>query len=221
MHQRSSEGPLWLMYWGYKYKWCFIDIPHITAFHSCRILSKKLGGPLIISQAARQTIWCTRDHWRGHFDWQTGVTVRILHITAFHWLRILNTKLDGPLIISQTARCSFNAPEVIGQAALTDILRFHICMMYCWSLTYCKRPEVPFKALEIIAGAALTDALRLHIYCIWCTVRMMHIPAFHWCKVLKKKLGGFLIISQTANGPFNVPEIIRGAALTDVLMLQI
>ena len=88
-------------------------------------------------------------------------------------------KLGGPLIISQTATCSFNAPEVIGWAALTDILRFHVYMMYCWSPAYHNQPDVPFNALEIIAGATLTDALRLHIYCIWCTVRMMHIPAFH------------------------------------------
>ena len=70
--------------------------------------------------------------------------------------------------------------------------------MYCWSPAYHKQPEVPFKALEIITGTALTDALRLHIYCTRCTVRMMHISAFHWCKILKKKLGGPLIISQTA-----------------------
>ena len=73
MHRRLSEGLLWLMYWVYKYKWCFIDIPHITAFHSCRILSKKLGGPLIISQAASWTIQHTRDHQRGCFDWQTDI----------------------------------------------------------------------------------------------------------------------------------------------------
>ena len=131
MHRRSLEGPLWLMYRGYKYKWCFIDIPHITAFHWCRILSKKLGGPLIISQAARWTIQCTGDHQRGHFDWQTEATVRILHITAFHWFRILNMKLGGPLIISQTARCSFNAPEVIGWAALTDTIYWGFTYIWC------------------------------------------------------------------------------------------
>ena len=107
MHRRSLEGPLWLMHWGYTYIWCTVRIMHIIAFHWCKILKKKLGGPLIISQTARWSIQCTRDHQRGCFDWRTEVTniydvsLTSLHITAFHSCRILSIKHGGHLIISQ------------------------------------------------------------------------------------------------------------------------
>ena len=55
-HWRSSEGLLWLMYWGY-------------AYNVYDVLSESC-----ISQTARWSIQCTRDHWRGCFDWCTEVT---------------------------------------------------------------------------------------------------------------------------------------------------
>ena len=137
MHRRSSEGLLWLTYWGYTYMWCTVRVLHITAFHWCEILTKTLGGSLIISQTAGWTIQCTGDHRRGRFDRHTEVThiydvllescTLQLPIDVKYWPRSLvvpssyHKQLDGP----------FNAPEIIGGAALTDILRLHIYMMYC------------------------------------------------------------------------------------------
>ena len=112
MHQRSSERRLWLTYWGYTYIWCAVRVLHITDLHWCEILNKMLGGPLIISQTAGWTIQCTEDHQRGRCDWYTKVTDMFdtvycwnpAYHTAFHWSKILNKKLAGPPIISQTAR---------------------------------------------------------------------------------------------------------------------
>ena len=59
---------------------------------------------------------------------------------------------DGPL----------NAPKIIGGAALTDVLRLQIYMMFCQNPAYHKQPDDPFNAPEIIRGATLTDVLRLH-----------------------------------------------------------
>ena len=137
MHQRSSEGLLWLMYRGYTYIWCTVGVLHITAFHWCKILKKKLGGPLIISPTAKWSIQCTGDCQRGHFDWYTEVTniydvlltscISQLSIHAGYSTRSLvvlssyHKQLDGP----------FNALEIIGGAAVTDILRLQIYIMYC------------------------------------------------------------------------------------------
>ena len=176
MHWRSSEGPLWLMYWGYTYIWCTVRVLHITAFHWCEILTKKLGGPLIILQTAGWTIQCTGDHQRGHFDWHTEVIhiydvllescTSQLFIDVRYWPRSLVVpssyckQLDGP----------FNAPEIIGGAALTDIQYWD----YCQNPAYHKQPDDPFNALRIIEGAAFTDILRLDIYMMYCW-----IPAHH------------------------------------------
>ena len=137
MYRRSSEGLLWLTYWGYTYIWCAVGVLHITAFHWCAILNKMLGGPLIIWQTAWWTIQCTGDHQRGCFDRHTEVThiydvllescTSQLSIDVRYWPRSLVVpssyckQPDGP----------FNALEIIGGAALTDILRLHIYMMYC------------------------------------------------------------------------------------------
>ena len=110
-HQRSSEGLLWLTFWGYTYIWCAVGVLHITAFHWCKISNKTHGGPLIILQTAGWSIWCTGDHQRGCFDWYTKVTDMFdiqycwnpAYHTAFHWSKLLNKKLAGPPIISQTA----------------------------------------------------------------------------------------------------------------------
>ena len=126
VHRRSSEGLLWLMYWGYKYIWCTVWILPITAFHWCRILNKKLSGPLIISQATWCFIQCTRGYQRGHFDWCTEVTniydvllkscISQLSIDLGYSTRSLVVLLsyhkqpDGP----------FNAPKIIEGAALTE-----------------------------------------------------------------------------------------------------
>ena len=56
----------------------------------------------------------------------------------------------------------FGALEIIGGAALTDVLRLQIYMMYCQNPAY--QPGDPFNAPEIIRGAALTDLRRLQIY---------------------------------------------------------
>ena len=132
MHQRSSEGPPWLTPWGYICIWYTDGILLIIAFHWCKIFKQKLGGSLIISQAAGWTIQRTRDHQRGHFDWCTDVThiydvllescTSQLSIDVRYWPRSLvvpssyRKQPDGP----------FNALEIIGGAALTDILRLHI-----------------------------------------------------------------------------------------------
>ena len=68
MYQRSLEGLLWLMYWCYKYIWCTVAILPILAFQWCRILQRTLSGPLIISQTAGWSIWCTRNHQQGCFN---------------------------------------------------------------------------------------------------------------------------------------------------------
>ena len=56
-----------------------------------------------------------------------------------------------------------NAPEIIGGAALTDVLRLQIYLMYCQNPAYHKWPADPINAPEIIGGAALSDVLRLQI----------------------------------------------------------
>ena len=284
MHWRLSEGPLWLIYWGYKYIWCFVDIMHITAFHSCRILYKKLGGSLIISQAAgwtiqrtgdhwrsccdwytevtniynvllescrsqtaRQFIQCTGDHQRGCFDWYTEVThiydvllescISQLSIDVRYWTRSLVVplsyykQLDGP----------FNAPEIIGGAALTDVLRLQIYMMYCWNPAYDSFPLMWDTEQEAWwSPCYITNSQMVHsmhqrssegplllmystevtnIYdvllesCIW----QLSID-------VRYSTSSFLVPSsyhKQLDGPFNAPEIIRGAALTDILRLQI
>ena len=58
----------------------------------------------------------------------------------------------------------FSALEIIGGAALTDVLRLQIYMMYCQNPAYYKWLDDPINAPEIIREAALTDVLRLHIY---------------------------------------------------------
>ena len=166
MHQRSLEGPLWLTYWGYTYIWCTVRVLHITAFHWCEILNKKHGGPLIISQTARWTIQCTGDHQRGCFDWHTEAT------------HIYDVLLES--CISQ----------------LSIDVRYSTRHLVVPS-SYRKQPDGPFDAPEIIRGAALTDILRLQICLIYCWNPAYH-TAFHWSKILNKKLAGPLIISQTA-----------------------
>ena len=145
MHRRSSEGPLWLTYWGYTYI-CAVGVLHITAFHWCEISNKTLGGPLIILQTAGWTIQHTEDHRMGRFDRHAEVThiydvllescTSQLSIDVRYWPSILVVpslyckQLDGP----------FNAPEIIGEAAFTDILRLDIYMMYCWIPAYHSSP---------------------------------------------------------------------------------
>ena len=137
LHWRSSEGPLWLTYWGYTYIWCAVGVLHITAFHWCDISNKMLGGPLIILQTAGWTVQHTGDHRRGRFDRHTEVThihdvllescTSQLSIDVRYWPSSLvvpssyHKQPDGP----------FNAPEIIGGAAVTDILRLHILYIWC------------------------------------------------------------------------------------------
>ena len=124
-HRRSSEGPLWLTYWGYKYIWCPVRILHITnrqMIHSMHQRSSE--GPLWLMYWGYTYIGCTDRilqiknsqmvhlmHWRSLEGplWLTywGYTyiwcaVGVLHITAFHWCEISNKTLGGPLIILQT-----------------------------------------------------------------------------------------------------------------------
>ena len=123
MHQRSPDGPLWLIYGCYTYIMCAVGQLYITAFQWYKILHRKLSGPLIISKTAEWSIWCTRDHQTGRFDWYTDVTniqyrsmAENLHITAFQWYKILNGKLNWPLIISQTARWYIHSLGITGRA---------------------------------------------------------------------------------------------------------
>ena len=116
-HPNNRSGWLILSNHAYSlahllYIWCAVGVLHITAFHWCEISNKTLGGPLIILQTAGWTIQRTGDHRRGHFDWYTKVTNMFdtvycwnpAYHTAFHWSKILNKKLAGPPIISETAR---------------------------------------------------------------------------------------------------------------------
>ena len=64
-------------------------------------------------------------------------------------------------------------------------------------LSYCKQPDGPFNAPEIIGGAALIVILRLQICLIYCWYPAYH-TAFHWSKILNKKLAGPPIISHIA-----------------------
>ena len=137
LHWRSLEGPLWLTFWGYTYIWCAVGVLHITAFHWCDISNKTLGGPLIILQTAGWTVQHTGDHRRGRFDRHTEVThiYDVLLESCTSQLSIdvryrasslvvpssYHKQLDGP----------FNAPEIIGGAAVTDILRLHILYIWC------------------------------------------------------------------------------------------
>ena len=146
MHRRSSEGPLWLMYWGY-------NIYDVLS-ESC------------ISQTARWSIQCTRDHWRSRFDWCTEVT-HIYDVLLESCTSQLSIDVRYPtrhLVVPSSYRKQldgpFDAPKIIRGAALTDILSLQICLIYCWSPAY-------------------------------------H-TAFHWSKILNKKLAGPPIISQTA-----------------------
>ena len=173
-HQRSLEGLLWLTYWGYTYIWCAVRVLHITAFHWCEILNKKLGGPLIISQTARWTIQCTRDHQRGRCDWYTEVT------------HIYDVLLES--CRSQTARwfiyCTGDhrrgrfdwhteATHIYDVLLESCISQISIDVRY-WPRSlvvpssYCKQLDGPFNAPKVIGGAALTDILRLHIYMMYC-----------------------------------------------------
>ena len=220
---------------------------HIPAFHWCKILKEKPGGPLIISQTAGWCIRCTRDHQRGCFDWRTkviniyDVSLTSSHITAFHSCRILSKKHGGHLIISQAAGwsiqctgdhwrgCFYWHAEIrhIYDALLDScISQLSIDVGYSRRslvvpLSYHKQLDGPFNAPEIIRGATLTDTLRLHIYTVWYTDGILLIIAFHWCKIFKQKLGGPLIISQAARWTIQCIRDHWGAALTDVLMLQI
>ena len=121
-HWRSSEGPLWLMCWCYKYIWCTVAILPIIAFQWCRILHRNLSGPLIISQTAGWSCWCTRDHQTGCFDWYTDVT-NIYNI----WLKSCISQLSSDIIFSTWSLIShssyhkqpdgpFHAPRITGQA---------------------------------------------------------------------------------------------------------
>ena len=123
LHWRSSEGPLWLTYWGYTYIWCAVGVLHITVFHWCEISNKTLGGPLIISQTARWTIQCTADHRRGRFDCYTRVykyvwyIVGILHIIQLSIdLRYSTRSLQDHPSYHKQPDGTFHAPRITGQA---------------------------------------------------------------------------------------------------------
>ena len=129
MHQRSLEGPLWLMHWGYTYIWCTVRIMHIIAFHWCKILNKKLGGPLIISQTAGWSIQCIGDHLRGCFDGCTMVT-NIYDASLTSCISQLSIHVGSSprsvVVLSSYHKQpdgQFNSPEIIEGAALTNILR--------------------------------------------------------------------------------------------------
>ena len=165
MHWRSLEGPLWLTYWGYTYIWCTVRVLHITAFYWCEILTKKLGGPLIILQTAGWSIQRIGDHRRGHFDWHTEAThIYDVLLESCKSQLSIDVRYSTRCLVVPSSYCKqldgpFNAPAIIGGAALTDILRLQICLIYCWN------PAYP--------------------------------TAFHWSKILNKKLAGPPIISQT------------------------
>ena len=142
-HWRSSDGLLWLMYWGCTYIWYTVGILHITAFHWCSILNRKLGGPLIISQTAGWSIWCTRDHQRGCFDWYTEVThiYDVLLVSSISQLSIdvgySTRSLVVPSSYHKQPDGPFDALEIIRGATLTNV---HIYMIYCWYPAYYSFP---------------------------------------------------------------------------------
>ena len=136
MLQRSAEGPLWLIYWCYKYIIHAVRKLCITGFQWYNILLMKLGGPPIISQTARWSTQSTGDHWMGRFDSYMDV-INILCILLDSCISQLSSdirystgssvdhlsyhkQLDGPS----------DAPEITRQAALTDILMLQIYMIY-------------------------------------------------------------------------------------------
>ena len=63
-------------------------------------------------------------------------------------------------------------------------------------LSYHKQLNGPSDAPEITRQATLTDKLMLQIYNLYCWKAAYH--TFQWCKILNRKLGGPLIIPQTA-----------------------
>ena len=115
---------------GDHWRGCFDRCTEVTNMYD--VLSESC-----ISQTARWSIQCTRDHQRGCFDWHTEVThiydvllesfTSQLSIDVRYWTRSMvvpssyHKQPVGPL----------STPEIIRGAALTDILRLHISMMYC------------------------------------------------------------------------------------------
>ena len=79
------------------YIWCTVRIMHIIGFHWCKIFKNQLGGPFIISQAARWSIQCTEDHWRGRFNWCTEVT-HIYCISMSHFSHNVGSTPSHPQI---------------------------------------------------------------------------------------------------------------------------
>ena len=65
-------------------------------------------------------------------------------------------------------------------------------------LSHHKQQDGPFDAPEITRQATLTHILMLQVYNIQYTARKLHITAFQWYNILKRKLNWPLIISQTA-----------------------
>ena len=174
LHWRSLEGPLWLTYWGYTYIWSAVGVLHITDLHWCQILTKKLGGPFIISQTAGWTIQCTGDHWRGRCDWYTefthiydvllescrSQTARwFIYCTGDHWRGHFDWHTEATHIYDVLLK------SYISQISI-DVRYWPRSLVVPSS--YCKQLDRPFNAPEIIGGAALTDILRLHIYMMYC-----------------------------------------------------
>ena len=215
------------MYWCYKYKWCFIDILHITAFHSCRILSKKLGGPLIISQAAGWTIQRTEDHWRGHFDWQTEIR-HIYDVLLESCISQLSIDL-GYSTWSWVVLLSYHK-QPDGPSMHRRSLDGPLWLIY-WGSTYiwCTVRVLHITNSQMFHSMHWRSSQALLWLMHWGYTYTVYGVLLEWCISqlfidVRYSRGSLVVPSsyrKQLDGLFNAPEIIRGAALTDVLMLQI
>ena len=130
-YHKQPDGPLeapeitrWAtltltVYGWYKYIMYTVGQLYITAFQWYKILHRKLSGPLIISQTAGWSIWCTGDHQMGRFDWYTDVT-NIYDLWLKSCISQLSSDIRGSLIGHSSYHKQpdgpFHAPRITGQA---------------------------------------------------------------------------------------------------------
>ena len=159
--------------------------------------------------------WLT--YWGYTYIW---CTVRVLHITAFHWCERLSKTLGSPLIISQTAGWTIQC---------TGDHRRGCCDWHT---------EVT-HIYDVLLESCISQTARWFIYCTedhqrghfdWHTevthiydvllescISQLSIDVRYWTRCLVVPSS----YCKQSDGPFNAPEIIGGAAVTDILLLHI
>ena len=186
---------------------------------------RSLEGPLWLTYWGYTYIWCT---------------VRVLHITAFHWCEILNKKHGGPLIISQTAGWTIQCTgdhqrgcfdwHTEATHIYDVLLESCISQLFHWCEISNKTLGGPLIILQT-AGWSIqctgdhqrgrfdwhTEVTHIYDVLVESCTSQLSIDVRYWtrCSVVLSSY------RKQPNGPFNALEIIRGAAVTDILRLHI